>query len=171
MPTRDKTFHDANDALEPTSVPFYRVPQNAASVLSMLHFLFSCCHYASLSVQTSREYSNYLLSSSTNPIHLENEFCIAKNPVQEQLIAAEDDWSYFFNQNFRISIANTNAFIGESFAQSFKSFRIIHSSFIFEFFGKGMASICNMIAYQRKLFIKIVHFLNNSLNLLTEGVW
>ena len=28
-----------------------------------------------------------------------------------------------------------------------------------------------MIAYQKKLFIEIVHFLNNSLDLLTEGVW
>jgi len=28
-----------------------------------------------------------------------------------------------------------------------------------------------MIAYQKKLFIKIVHFVNNSLDLLTKGVW
>ena len=28
-----------------------------------------------------------------------------------------------------------------------------------------------MIAYQKKLFIEIVHFLNNGLDLLTEGVW
>ena len=34
-----------------------------------------------------------------------------------------------------------------------------------------MGAICNMIAYQKKLFIEIVHFLNNGLDLLTEDVW
>ena len=45
---------------------------------------------------------------------------------------------YFFvsflwcdNQNLRIRITNTNVFIGELFAQSFKSFRIFHSSSMF----------------------------------------
>ena len=36
------------------------------------------------------------------------------------------------------------------------------------FFCKVMAPICNMFAYQMKLFIEIVHFLNNRFDLLTE---
>ena len=34
-----------------------------------------------------------------------------------------------------------------------------------------MAPKCNMIAYQRKLFIETVHFLNNGFDLLTERLW
>ena len=41
---------------------------------------------------------------------------------------------------------------------------------MFIIFCKGMALICNMIAYQKELFIKIVHLLDDGGYMLAKGL-